>query len=162
MKSMNIEEVKVNQIEVGERFRKDYGDLLPLQVSIETLGLLQPIGITVGMQLVYGGRRLQAFKNLKRKTIPCVVVDFDNLLLAENDENDDEIRKSFTPSEKLAIARKLEEMIGDRQGQRTDKSTSRRKTRSSEEPEKGQKTKDHVAKVAGLGGESTMRQMEKV
>ncbi|HQR07008.1 MAG TPA: ParB/RepB/Spo0J family partition protein [Gemmatales bacterium] len=161
MKSMNIEEVKISQIEVGERYRKDYGDLLPLQVSIETLGLLQPIGITVGMQLVYGGRRLQAFKNLKRKTIPCVVVDFDNLLLAENDENDDEIRKSFTPSEKLAIARKLEEVIGERRGNPSIVKSAKNCT-NGKEPKKGQKTRDHVAEKAGFGNHETMSQMEKV
>ncbi len=39
-------------------------------------------------------------------------------VLAEHDEN--ETQKSFTPSERVAIARAIEERIGKRQGQRTD------------------------------------------
>lgn len=168
--SMRTEEVKISQIQVGDRIRKDMGDLLPLQVSIETVGLLQPIGITVGMQLVYGGRRLEAFKQLKRKTIPCVVVDFDNLLQAENDENDDAIRKSFTPSEKLAVAKQLEAVIGERRGNpsiakktaKTPVNPNSAKNCGIEKPKSGKETRDHVAEKAGFGNHETMRQMEKV
>jgi ParB-like nuclease domain len=167
MNSMRTEEVKISQIEVGDRIRKDMGDLLPLQVSIETVGLLQPIGITVGMKLVYGGRRLEAFKQLKRKTIPCVVVDFDNLLQAENDENDDAIRKSFTPSEKLAIAKQLESVIGERRGnpsiaKKTPKTSGNPNSGKNSGIEKGTETRKHVAEKSGLGNETTLRQMEKV
>jgi hypothetical protein len=167
MNSMRTEDVKISQIEVGDRIRKDMGDLLPLQVSIETVGLLQPIGITTDMKLVYGGRRLEAFKQLKRKTIPCVVVDFDNLLQAENDENDDAIRKSFTPSEKLAIAKQLEVVIGERRGnpsiaKKTPKTSGNPNSGINSGIEKGTETRKHVAKASGLGNETTLRQMEKV
>jgi len=164
---MKIENVKVSKIKVGERFRKDLGDLLQLQASIENVGLLHPIGITVGMDLIYGGRRLQAYKNMGKKDIPCVLIDLENPTQAENDENDDEIRKSFTPSEKLAIARALEERMGERRGnpniaKTPNKSNVSGSRRIEDEPAKGERTDDFVARESGLGGKDNLRMMKAI
>jgi len=156
---MKIENVKVSKIKVGERFRKDLGDLLQLQASIEEVKLLHPIGITVGMDLVFGARRLQAFKNMGRKEIPCVIVDADNLLKMELDENDDDIRKNFTPSEKLAIARAIEEQLGERRGNPNITKTSKK---SKHAENGGIETRDVAAKTAGLGGHDNLRKMKAI
>ena len=59
MKTTTIE-VKISEIKIGDRFRRDMGDLEGLAVSIATEGLLQPIGITEDNLLVFGERRLLA------------------------------------------------------------------------------------------------------
>ena len=52
-------EVPVADIVIGERHRKDMGDLRSLAESMRELGLLQPIGITGDHRLVFGERRVK-------------------------------------------------------------------------------------------------------
>ena len=58
--SMSIVEVRCDAVHVGERHRKDLGEMEVLAASIATEGLLQPIGITEENILVFGERRLLA------------------------------------------------------------------------------------------------------
>jgi N6-adenosine-specific RNA methylase IME4 len=105
-------EVVIRDITVGKRFRKDLGDLDALVESIKSVGLLQPIGVSQvkgGYRLVYGQRRLEAFKLMDRKAIPARLIDVDHMLSAEHDEN--MVRKQFTPSEAVAIAEAIREKV---------------------------------------------------
>src|SRR5262245_38675239 len=83
--------VEIDKIKVGLRHRQDLGDLEPLITSIQTVGLLQPIVITGKNELVVGRRRLAAFEQLGRPTIPARVYsdtpDAHLRLVAERDEN---------------------------------------------------------------------------
>lgn len=89
-------------IRIGDRHRKDLGDLGPLAASIEAEGLLQPIGITPDDELVFGERRLAACRDLLgRKEIDVRVVAVSAIAAGEYAEN--EIRKDFTTSERVAI-----------------------------------------------------------
>jgi len=120
---MKIIDANINDIINEHRVSRTNAYLYPLERSIESLGVLHPIGITADNRLIYGGRRLQACKNLKMSTIPAVVIDVNEadpaqLLKMERDEN--EQRLEMTVSEKTEIARRIEEAIGNRQGQRTD------------------------------------------
>jgi ParB family transcriptional regulator, chromosome partitioning protein len=92
---------------VGNRYRKEMGDLDALAASIREHGLLHPVVITADGQLVAGERRLRACALLGWQKVPVTVVSVDDLLRAERDEN--EVRKSFTPSEAVAIGRVIEE-----------------------------------------------------
>lgn len=65
-----IEHVNVEWITVGERRRKDYGDLDTLAESIKRLGLLHPIVVDDDGQLIAGGRRLEACRLLGMHDIP--------------------------------------------------------------------------------------------
>ena len=56
--------VKIADIELGERHRKDMGNLQALAKSIELHGLLQPIGVTPDKQLVFGERRIRAVQEI--------------------------------------------------------------------------------------------------
>lgn len=47
--------INIDEIVLGDRIRKDVGNIEGLKKSIETLGLLQPIGVTRDKKLVYGG-----------------------------------------------------------------------------------------------------------
>lgn len=93
------------------------GDMQALQDSIQANGLLQPIGVDKDRRLVFGGRRLAACKALGLVTIEAKVVDCD-ALIAENDEN--EMRKAFTVSERVAIAEAVAERLRGRHGVRHD------------------------------------------
>jgi hypothetical protein len=94
-------EVPVADIVIGERHRQDMGDLETLAESMRELGLLQPIGITEDRQLVFGERRVKAAQMLGWACILARVVDISSIVAGEYAEN--EIRKDFTPSERVAI-----------------------------------------------------------
>src|SRR4051812_34537068 len=106
--SMHEKTVNLNigEIKIGTRQRKDYGDLAELAASIEEHGLLQPIGVTSGSELVFGERRLRAFRDvLGRKTIPTRIVEVKSVLLGQIAENT--MRKDYTVSERVAIVETL-------------------------------------------------------
>lgn len=106
--------VHIQDIVVKDRFRKDKGDIDVLMKSIKELGLLQPIGITQDNILVFGERRLTACFALGWSEIDARIVDVSSIVEGEFAEND--VRKSFTPSERLAIAEAVEREIGRRHG----------------------------------------------
>jgi ParB-like chromosome segregation protein Spo0J len=95
----------ISKIKIGERHRKDLGDLDALASSIER-GLLQPIGVSPELELIWGYRRLVAARDvLGRDEILCRVVSVASIVEGEFDEN--LLRKDFTPSERVAIVEAL-------------------------------------------------------
>lgn len=142
--------MKVSEIKVGKRFRKDLGDLSALCASIERVGLLHAVVVTPDGELVAGVRRLAAFKKLGRDVIPTRTVaslsDAVMLLTAERDENT--CRKDFSPTEAVALGEKLESLerpkAKARQGTRTDKHPGKLP-----ESSKGD-TRDRVAPHVGM------------
>jgi hypothetical protein len=79
----------------------------PWPASIRRHGLLQPIGVTAAGELVFGERRLAACRDLLGwQDIEARVIDIASIAEGEHDEN--ELRKNFTRSERLAIFRTLE------------------------------------------------------
>src|SRR3990167_7651776 len=113
--------MKVSEIKVKNRFRKDIGDIETLKNSIKEIGLLQPIVIDEDNNLIAGFRRLKAFQELKLTDIPVNIVNIENSLRGEYDENS--IRKDFAPSEAVAIWQAME----DKQGLRSDSEPSEKK-----------------------------------
>jgi ParB family chromosome partitioning protein len=144
-------DLALSAIVVGDRFRRDLGDIEALAGSIERLGLLQPIGVTPEHRLVFGRRRLEVFRYLGRTTIPARVVDVPSIMAGEYAEN--EMRKAFTVSERVAIGEAVERELGNRQGRRTDRLPG-------EVPEvpRGTETRRAAAERAGFGNETTYRQ----
>lgn len=109
---MKTIEIRLGDIEVENRVRKNVGDLTELCNSIEAIGLLHPIVLTRGNKLVAGMRRVEAFEMLGRDKIPAIIAEnlgvAHELLMAERDENT--CRLPFTPSEAVALGRQLEEL----------------------------------------------------
>ena len=152
-----LKELKIADIKVGSRHRKDMGSLTSLADSIREEGLLQPIGVTGKLELVFGERRLRATRDiLKKQTILARIVDVTSILAGEYAEN--EIRKDFTPSERVAIAKAIERKVGNRQGQRTDKELRGKVP----EVAPGTRTRETAAEKAGFGNDKTYRQAAKV
>jgi hypothetical protein len=171
--ALTITDVPCDVIHIGERHRKDMGDLDALASSIAREGLLQPIGITEENELVFGERRLMAVRDLLEwPTIAARVVRVSSILAGEFAEN--EVRKDFTLSERVAIGKAIEAEIGNRQGQRTDielpqnfaevepgmNPAEHRQT--STEIATGAETREMAAKIAGFGNRTTYEQAKKV
>jgi len=138
---MNIQEVQVSDIQIGERHRKDLGDLEGLARSIEVDELFQPIGLTPQNELIFGLRRLTACRDiLGWTTIPARIIDVASIAHGEYVEN--AFRKDLTISERVALADALRSFShgGDR---RSDQVLS---------GEDETLTVDEAAKRAGLGG----------
>lgn len=101
----SIIEMRISNIKIGHRFRRDMGDLQALAESMIQCDLLQPIGITPNHDLVFGERRLRTIRDiLGRKTIMARIVDVP-LLLGQFDEN--LLQKEFTITERIAIVESL-------------------------------------------------------
>jgi ParB family chromosome partitioning protein len=150
----------ISEIRVGERHRKDLGDLDAMAASIRSVGLLHPLVITEDGSLVAGRRRLEAVRKLGRPTVPVrVVAGLDGalqLLRAERDENT--CRKDFTPSEAVAIGKALEALerpkAKERQAQAGPAEGKGKKASGSgklPEAVAGQ-TRDKVAEAVGMSG----------
>ncbi|MCR9142059.1 MAG: ParB N-terminal domain-containing protein [bacterium] len=92
--------LKLSEIRVGNRIRKDTGDLSELKDSMRRLGLLQPILVDTNNVLVAGYRRLESAKALGWESIETRLVDIEDKrdrLIIEADENI--TRRDFTPEE---------------------------------------------------------------
>jgi ParB-like chromosome segregation protein Spo0J len=141
--------MKIADITIGERHRKELGDLAALAASIEEFGLLQPIGVTAEAKLVFGLRRLVACRDhLGRAEIETREINIASITAGGLAEND--IRKDFTVSERVAIMKTIAEEIGNRAGRPSGKIPQI----SAEFPE-GSETREIAAKRAGFGNRTT-------
>ena len=112
--------IKINEIQIPERFRVDYGDLKELAESISKFGLIQPIVVTeVGgtYTLVAGARRLLATTQIGEHEIDTVLFDnLDDITRREIELEENIRRKQFTWQEEL---RATEELVEIRKGRAT-------------------------------------------
>jgi ParB family chromosome partitioning protein len=72
--------MKIADIKIGNRFRRDLGDLQTLAKSIEEIGLLQSIVVNQNNELIAGQRRLEACKTLDWNEIPTTIVDLEDIV----------------------------------------------------------------------------------
>jgi ParB-like chromosome segregation protein Spo0J len=169
--------MKITDIKIGDRARRDPGDIESLAKSIQQVGLLHPIVTTPNNELVSGYRRIEAYKQLGRDGIPHRVAenldDARKLLQAERDENTE--RKELSPSEMVALAAKLEPIEHAEAEKRKKAASTTRKSKTSkhtqENPagscggklpprEKG-KSRDKVAAAVGTS-ERTLKKAKEV
>ena len=153
--SLQCDQYPICKIKIGERHRRDLGDIDELAASIANVGLLHPVVITPDGTLIAGQRRLAACKKLGWLTVPVHIVDIGEIARGEFAEN--AYRKRFLPTEVHAIWRALEPI------ERAAAQERQRVTRFGNgggklpPPIKG-KTRDKVAKLAGVSG----RTMDKI
>ena len=168
MTENSVTEIPIASIRMTGRYRKDHGDIATLASSIEQLGLLQPIGVTASNELVFGQRRVLAFQRLGRTTIPARVIDVPALVLAEHAEN--EIRKDFTPLERVAIGEAVEaelKAMGERRGRPKQEGEGQRELVEEKIPVNckefsGKQTAAIAADRAGFDSEATYRRAKAV
>lgn len=148
--------MRISEIIIEERARKDFGDIQGLADSIEEFGLLQAIGVTKANILVFGERRLRAHQLLGLDEIETKTVDIDDIIQGEFAEN--EVRKQFTMSERVAIADTIAEKYKGRHG---NNQHTKEDTPTLAEA-KGKETIEVVAKKSGFGGKETYRKAKKI
>lgn len=93
--------MRLDEIRVGDRFRKDLGDLEPLKQSILDHGLLHPVVVDESGGLIAGQRRLEAYRLLGRDDIPVTRLLLKDLRAGERDEN--LVRLDLLPTEAVAV-----------------------------------------------------------
>lgn len=147
--------VAIDSIVVKDRIRKDYGDIEQLAEDIKSNGLIQPIVVSKDFALLCGERRLRACKSLGMKEIDVVMKDASDAhqaLVLEISEN--ESRKPFTVTERLAYAAKLLPVAKEEARERQSGERSGRERKG--------KVRDIVAKDVGLGSGTTYERAKAV
>jgi N6-adenosine-specific RNA methylase IME4 len=152
--------IQIGRVKIGKRHRKNFGDLKTLAQSINDRGgLLQPIAITSGCELIAGERRMRAWQlsRFAGLPIPCHVIDVDAIVRGEWDENAE--RKDFEPSEAIKIKRTLESVMRKLAATRpaAERAAPGRKASGAGAGE----ARDKVARLTGYGRE-TLRKIEAV
>jgi len=102
-----VEQVAIDSIEIGMRRRKTMGRIDALAKSIETHGLIHPIVLRNGCELVAGGRRLEACRRLGWKHIPARLVERmtdEELRAIELEENENRLSLTDFEGSKARLA----------------------------------------------------------
>ena len=92
--------IDINKIVVGDRIRKDFGDIQELAENIRENGLINPPTVNKDYVLLAGERRLRACKLLGWPQIPVTMLDTRDEahdLAVEMDENN--LRRNFSGTE---------------------------------------------------------------
>lgn len=147
--------MKIDEIIVKDRIRKDAGGMMELINDIKANGLINPVTVNTDHVLLAGYRRLSACKALGWTDIPAHMVSTENEeqeLRVEISEN--EVRKEFTMTERLDYARRLQriESIKADQRQKDGKDLS-------QNSDKG-RTDEIVSKQTGIGSRDTLRKAQ--
>src|ERR1700732_600220 len=112
--------MKIDQIQVGFRYRRELGDVRALADSIAEVGLLHPVVVTQEGRLIAGQRRLEACRLLGLTEVPVALVDLYQAGRGQAHENF--LRKDPLPSEIVALRRDSEPLerreARERQGAR--------------------------------------------
>ena len=170
MKKLDTKMLHISEVRVAERIRKDNGGLEELANDIHEHGLINPITVMEqsegGYVLIAGLRRLKAMERMGAKEIRATVMtalEADEMLMLEIAEN--EQRKEFTVSEKLAFAEKLKAVEAEKAKQRQIRKSSNfvvaNRPPQTKHAETG-KARDIVAQKAGFTSTTQMRRAQAV
>lgn len=102
--------LKISDIHILDRIRKDFGNIEELALDIEANGLINPPVVSAGtFELIAGERRIRALEMLGYEEIEVRVMsvkDAEHALNIEISEN--EVRKDFSRAERIDYAKRLE------------------------------------------------------
>lgn len=150
--------MKIDEIIVKDRIRKDTGGMMELINDIKANGLINPVTINTDHVLLAGYRRLTACKALGMEDIPVHMVSTESEeqdLKVEISEN--EIRKEFTMTERLDYARRLERIESAKSEKRM-KAGVKNPTQNSAE---GGETREKVSEAVGMSHD-TLRKAQQI
>jgi len=114
---MALKTVKLASILIGERFRKDMGDIELLVESLKEKGMIQPVTLDSNLNLLAGGRRCAAAALAGLDKIPALIresegpIDDLEIELIEN-----VVRKDMTFSERALLTKRIVEMTHQKEG----------------------------------------------
>lgn len=100
--------IEVSSIQIGERFRKDYGDVESLAENIKAEGLLQPLVIDEEHKLLAGGRRYQAIRLLGWQFVDChYIYELDDIARRRIELAENLHRKNLTNWEQSDLTKEI-------------------------------------------------------
>ncbi len=103
--------VRISEIQIKKRIRKETGNINELVESLNVHGLMNPIVITREYQLIAGFRRLESAKKLGWENIEASIIDAPTKIKKLEMEIEENIhRKDFTPDEIVDAYTKLEKL----------------------------------------------------
>lgn len=106
-----LKNVKLSEIKVGERFRKDLGDIEELTASIKEKGIIQPITLDADLNLLAGGRRVTAATKAGLDSIPALIRTIEGDIDAREIELFENIhRKQFSWHEECALIAEIDKL----------------------------------------------------
>lgn len=153
--------VKLADIIITERIRKDFGDIDELARDIEENGLMNPPVVTEDMKLIAGERRCRALKKLGRTETEVRVMPVADALQAFKMEiSENENRKDFTFSERMRYAKLLKEEYSAQA-----RENSRANLKEGDKSPSGKKfsigrANEQVANETGFGSHKTFEHAE--
>ena len=108
---MKVKNVDVVDIQIGDRFREEYGDLEALAISIKEHNILQPLTVDEDLNLLAGGRRLAAAILAGMSKVPVVIRKVSSELTAREIELiENTYRKDFVWSERAKLEKRIFEL----------------------------------------------------
>ena len=106
-----IVKIKIENIIVKKRIRKNLGDIVPLAESLKSYGLMNPVVVDDEGRLIAGERRLEAAKLLGWEEIEANIVPKPKRTAALEMEIDENVyRKAFTSDELADAFDKLDKL----------------------------------------------------
>jgi len=106
-----LKKLRRGDIKIGQRFRVDYGDMEDFAEGIKLKGILQPVTVDQDLNLLAGGRRMQAAKMINLQWVPALIrhdttsLDAREIELIENVQ-----RKGMTWQETAALVEAIDEL----------------------------------------------------
>ena len=167
-KAMRVEMLPIHKIQILERIRRENGSLDELAQDIQEHGLLNPITVMEqadgGYVLIAGLRRLKASEQIGESDIRATVMspmEADEMLRLEISEN--EQRKDFTTSERLAFAERIQAVEKEKGKHRmfSGKSQNNPMRNCPQGAEKGS-VRDIVAEKAGFSSSRQLRRAQEL
>ena len=103
--------IRISEIQIKKRIRKDFGNLNELAESMNSHGLMNPIVLTSDYILIAGQRRLESAKKLGWKNIEATIIDASTKIDKLEMEIEENLhRKDFTTDEIVDAYSKLEKL----------------------------------------------------
>lgn len=103
--------IRMTDIKIGDRFRKDYGEVDQLAESIKQDGLLQPLVIDEEFRLLAGGRRYQAVQKLGWEFVDChYIYELDDITKRRIELVENLQRKELTWQEQSKLTKEIQRL----------------------------------------------------
>ena len=115
---MKVRELPLDKIQVGKRFRTEFGNIKDLAESLKEKGLIQPISVDENFNLLAGGRRYVAAQEAGLKKIPAVIrKTIDDLDAREVELFENIHRKDMTWQENLNLTAEIHKLMLEKYGE---------------------------------------------
>ena len=103
--------IRISEIQIKKRIRKDFGNLNELAESMNIHGLMNPIVLTSDKILIAGQRRLESAKKLGWENIEATIIEAPTKIDKLEMEIEENLhRKDFTTDEIVDAYSKLEKL----------------------------------------------------